>query len=187
MTSYEYIPSDSQNEIAIMTTLNSAPTLHGRKRRPPMYLANNYYHGELRVNKLKNTNLAKVAKAKRKVVLKQKQVQKKTQKVQNLRDDYDDDDNVVTFDFDIIEEQEKFKTKSGYIWQYLDGSFQNYDLDASETVEEVYQQWVKNPGDFDVRSVKSGDFSYMVDFRKMTQMNIIHDNHTIRQIRRVSC
>eukprot|EP01080_Neovahlkampfia_damariscottae_P005475 gene5475-9293_t len=186
MTSYDYIPTDSQNEMATFTTLNSAPTLFGRKRRPPMYLTENFYHGELRVNKLKNTNLKTVSKAKRKVALKKKQVQKKTQKLQKLRDDYDDE-GLIAFDDEIEEEEEIFKTKSGYIWQYKDGSFQNYDLDASETVEEVYQQWLKNPGDFDVRSVQSGKFSYMVDFRKLEQMNIVHENHTIRQIRRVAC
>jgi hypothetical protein len=72
-----------------------------------------------------------------------------------------------------------------YIWQYEDGGFCNYDLAASNEVEIVYQQWLKNPGDFDVRSVKSGAFHYMVDFRKMTQMNVDHENHTMRNIRRV--
>eukprot|EP01080_Neovahlkampfia_damariscottae_P001621 gene1621-12746_t len=109
---------------------------------------------------------------------------KKTQKLQKLRDNYDDE-GLIEFDDEI--EEETFKTKSGYIWQYKDGSFQNYDLEASETVEEVYQQWLKNPGDFDVRSVQSGQFGYMVDFRKLEQMNIVHENHTIRQIRRVAC
>jgi hypothetical protein len=188
MNTIQYIPSDSQNEMATISTLNSLPTLYGRQRRPPSYLTNNYYHGELRTNKLKNTNLKSVLKAKRKVVMKTKQVQKRTQKVQKLRDDFDDEqeEGLVSFDEE-IEQEEIYKPKSGYIWQYLDGSFQNYDLQGSENVEEVYQQWVKNPGDFDVRSVQSGQFSYMVDFRKMTQMNIVHENHTIRQVRRIEC
>jgi len=44
----------------------------------------------------------------------------------------------------------------------------------------------KNPGDFDVRSVRSGQFHYMVDFRQMTQTNVDHDNHTTRKIKRTT-
>jgi len=43
----------------------------------------------------------------------------------------------------------------------------------------------KNPGDFDVRSVHSGQYNYMVDFRQMTQMNVDLDAHTVRKIRRI--
>jgi hypothetical protein len=103
---------------------------------------------------------------------KQKKVtkQKKTQKKKPILDDEGIIDKI-----DLPE----------YIWQYEDGDFRNYDVGASNEVEIVYQQWLKNPGDFDVRSVKSGSFHYMVDFRKMTQMNVDHENHTMRNIRRV--
>jgi hypothetical protein len=56
MNTIQYIPSDSQNEMATISTLNSLPTLYGRQRRPPSYLTNNYYHGELRTKvPLKNS------------------------------------------------------------------------------------------------------------------------------------
>jgi len=82
-----------------------------------------------------------------------------------------------------VEEKEK-NSKSGYIWQYFDGGWCNYDFNASEAVDQVYDQWKKNPGDFDVRSVRSGQYHYMVDFRQMTQTNVDHENHTTRKIRR---
>jgi len=52
-------------------------------------------------------------------------------------------------------------------------------------VEEVYQNYLANRGDTDVRAVKSGTWEYQVDFLGMKQMNIVHDNHTVRNIRRV--
>jgi hypothetical protein len=105
---------------------------------------------------------------------KQKKItkQKKTQKQKKV---ILDDEGIIENKIDLPD----------YIWQYEDGGFCNYDLAASNEVEIVYQQWLKNPGDFDVRSVKSGAFHYMVDFRKMTQMNVDHENHTMRNIRRV--
>jgi hypothetical protein len=36
----------------------------------------------------------------------------------------------------------------------------------------------------DVRSVQSGQWSYLVDFRQMTQQNVQHEAHTTRAIRR---
>lgn len=72
-----------------------------------------------------------------------------------------------------------------YIWEYYDNGWFPYDKEASKIVEQAYQSWVKNPGDFDVRSVKSGRFHYMVDFRQMKQQNVEHENRTIRDIRRV--
>lgn len=78
-------------------------------------------------------------------------------------------------------------------WQYYDDAvvmgkwWFDYDKPASDAVEKVYQDWLSNPGNFDVRSVSSGihGYNYMVDFRNMTQTNIDHPNHTVRKIQRV--
>lgn len=75
--------------------------------------------------------------------------------------------------------------ESGVIWQYYDNGFQNYDIPASEVVEREYQLYLEDPGQFDVRAVKSGAFNYMVDFRALTQQNVDHPSHTVRKIRRV--
>jgi len=74
-----------------------------------------------------------------------------------------------------------------WVWQYLENDklYYNYETTASETVEEVYQQYLVAPGATDVRSVKSGQWNYMVDFREMTQRNIQHEAHTKRKIRRI--
>lgn len=74
-----------------------------------------------------------------------------------------------------------------YIWQYTDdaGRFQNYDALASDTVEECYEEYLKNPHMMDVRAVRSGDWQYQVDFLQMKQTNILHQNHRVRTIRRV--
>lgn len=53
-------------------------------------------------------------------------------------------------------------------------------------MEEVYQSYLKNRGNTDVRAVKSGEWEYLVDFVAMKQTNIQHENHTIRDIRRVA-
>jgi len=75
--------------------------------------------------------------------------------------------------------------KYDHLWQYHDGSWKTYDPKASDVVEEVYQNYLSNRGDNDVRAVKSGQWEYMVDFLAMKQTNIQHANHTIRDIRRV--
>jgi len=72
-----------------------------------------------------------------------------------------------------------------WVWQYFDGGFKNYDVAASDTVEGVYQEYLTSPYTTDVRSVKSGQWSYLVDFKQWTQQNIQHENHTTRKIRRV--
>jgi len=66
----------------------------------------------------------------------------------------------------------------------LDKAWKNYDAKASDVVEEVYQKYLANRGDTDVRAVKSGQWEYMVDFLAMKQTNIQHENHTVRNIRR---
>jgi len=74
-----------------------------------------------------------------------------------------------------------------WVWQFLenDSKYHNYDPVASDTVEAVYQDYLKNPGNTDVRSVNSGQWAYMVDFRQLTQQNIQHEAHTVRKIRRI--
>ena len=84
------------------------------------------------------------------------------------------------------------KTKA--VWQYLDkdkytnekraDGWYDYEPEANITVEEEWQRYIKNRAASDVRSVKSGEFSYMVDFIGWKQTNIIHPNHKVRQIRR---
>jgi WWE domain/linker histone H1 and H5 family len=71
-----------------------------------------------------------------------------------------------------------------WFWQYYDNGWMNYHPDASTIVEAVYQDYLRNPGCTDVRSVTSGDWNYLVDFKLMQQQNIQHENHTIRKIRR---
>lgn len=72
-----------------------------------------------------------------------------------------------------------------HIWQYEDHGWQNYDIDASDEIEALYMLYMINPSQCDVRSVCSGGkFSYQVDFVAMTQTNITHKNHTIRNVRR---
>lgn len=74
------------------------------------------------------------------------------------------------------------------VWQFFDakkGGWCNYDADASTTVEAHYQDYLKTPGHWDIRSVESGKFFYLVDFPRMKQKNIVHEAHTERDIRRL--
>lgn len=59
-----------------------------------------------------------------------------------------------------------------WAWQYWDNGWYNYDKAASNVVEATYQEYLKNPGISDVRAVKSGQWTYQVDFRQMIQTNI---------------
>jgi hypothetical protein len=70
------------------------------------------------------------------------------------------------------------------VWQYEDAGWHDYDLAASDEVERCYQTYTRHPGMFDVRSIKSGHWAYCVDFPNMFQVNIQHENHTRRNIRR---
>lgn len=78
-------------------------------------------------------------------------------------------------------------SKFDHFWQFKadNGVWGNYDVVASDTIEEVYQKYLANRGDNDVRAVKSGQWEYQVDFMAMKQTNIQHPNHTVRDIRRV--
>jgi hypothetical protein len=69
-------------------------------------------------------------------------------------------------------------------WQYQDKGWKNYADPASNVVEKAYQEWQKDPYT-DIRSVKSGQWAYQVDFNRMKQINIEHENHTERDIRRI--
>jgi len=70
-------------------------------------------------------------------------------------------------------------------WQYMDGTWKDYQLNGSDVVEQAYQDYMKNPGKCDVRAVKSGQWSYQVDFLNLKQTNIQHESHTVRDIRRI--
>jgi len=74
-----------------------------------------------------------------------------------------------------------------WAWQFLenDNCYHNYDKEANDLVESVYQEYLGNPNRVDVNAVQSGQWKYMVDFRNLTQTNIQHENHTVRKIRRV--
>ena len=71
-------------------------------------------------------------------------------------------------------------------WQFQlgNGEYKDYAPDASQAVELAHSSWLLNPH-IDVRSVKSGDWEYMIDFNLMQQQNIGHGSHRIRKIRRV--
>jgi hypothetical protein len=70
-------------------------------------------------------------------------------------------------------------------WEYFDRSWRPYVKDASDVVEAAFQEYLRDPGMLDVRSVKSGSWAYQVDFVNMKQTNIEHANHTVRDIRRI--
>jgi hypothetical protein len=78
-------------------------------------------------------------------------------------------------------------SKFDHFWQFKqdNGVWGNYDVNGSDTIEDVYQKYLANRGDNDVRAVKSGQWEYQVDFMAMKQTNIQHPNHTVRDIRRV--
>jgi len=80
-------------------------------------------------------------------------------------------------------------------WQYYDNTkFTNnpspdgwyeYDPEASDIVEDAWQRYTVHRGLNDVRSIKSGEWEYMVNFMNWDQQNIIHSSHTKRKIRRI--
>jgi len=70
--------------------------------------------------------------------------------------------------------------KGNVMWKYymdngVDGKangWYNYTKDASEHVEATYQEFKMNKAWLTVRSIKSGHFSYHVNFSSMSQMNL---------------
>eukprot|EP01095_Lingulamoeba_sp_RSL-Kostka_P017101 TRINITY_DN8693_c0_g2_i1.p1 TRINITY_DN8693_c0_g2~~TRINITY_DN8693_c0_g2_i1.p1 ORF type:complete len:288 (-),score=99.50 TRINITY_DN8693_c0_g2_i1:45-908(-) len=91
--------------------------------------------------------------------------------------------------FEISEEIHSLAKEAAkrYKWQYYDNGYHNYDDEASILVEEGYQMYQRRPEKYFVRSVKSGDWEYYVDFANMKQRNIEHSSHTERNIKRVPC
>lgn len=72
-------------------------------------------------------------------------------------------------------------------WEFVDdkGGWSKYTPEASKLVEMEYQAWQQQPSVF-VRSVRSGDWHYSVNFNTMEQTNINHPNHRVRKIRRAA-
>jgi hypothetical protein len=92
--------------------------------------------------------------------------------------------------------KENYKKRWLAVWQYYDSNNVNakikksdgwydYDAEASDMVEDEWQKYIVNRGMNDVRSVRSGDWAYMVDFIGWQQQNIEHSSHTKRKIRRL--
>uniref|UniRef100_A0A7S2TP74 Poly [ADP-ribose] polymerase n=1 Tax=Lotharella oceanica TaxID=641309 RepID=A0A7S2TP74_9EUKA len=87
---------------------------------------------------------------------------------------------------------ERVRSVRTHKWQYyvddgVDGKSTNwydYDLEASDVVDFAFKDWRRNPA-VNVRAIKSGIYTYSVNFNKMEQTNIEHRNHTKRAIRRV--
>jgi hypothetical protein len=77
--------------------------------------------------------------------------------------------------------------KKEFVWQYKGNGnlWENYEARASDAVEEIFLRYKENRGDTDVRAIKSGDWEYQVDFLSFKQTNIQHENHRIRDIRRI--
>jgi len=95
--------------------------------------------------------------------------------------------------YDFLKKDYQRKREEFSMWQYyvndgVDGKevgWYNYDAGASETVDEVYHQWLDNTS-YAVRCVESGHFRYQVNFGTMTQTNIAHHGRKQRQVRRVT-
>jgi hypothetical protein len=91
--------------------------------------------------------------------------------------------------------EREYKRIHPAIWQYYDNckdtnsispdDFYGYNPEASDIVEDAWQKYITHRGLNDVRSVKSGEWEYMVDFMNWEQRNIIHSAHTKRNIRRI--
>lgn len=77
-------------------------------------------------------------------------------------------------------------------WQYymddgVDGKangWYDYDPAAGDIVEGVYDNFLANPLNYNIRCVQSGSFTYQVNLSAMTQTNISHSARRQRQIRR---
>jgi hypothetical protein len=58
-------------------------------------------------------------------------------------------------------------------------------LKPSDVLEEVYRAYMDNREGTDIRTVKSGQWEYEVNFKTMLQKNIQHPSGTVRPIRRL--
>jgi len=78
--------------------------------------------------------------------------------------------------------------KHQHKWQFLNNynMYEDYDINASDQVEDVFLQYKTDPTAWELNRVYSGTFHYFVNFRTMVQQNVDHSNHTVRKIRRVS-
>lgn len=72
-------------------------------------------------------------------------------------------------------------------WQYEDHGWHDYDAAAWPTLEAHWAEYQADPHNFDVRSVHSGSWAYLVDFKALKQTNVAHEAHTMRNVRRVPC
>ena len=70
-------------------------------------------------------------------------------------------------------------------WQFYDKYWQDYDKSGNQTMEQFYQQYLKNENGTKTRAVHSGDWEYCVNFGSMKQINVQKPNHRKRKIRRV--
>lgn len=64
-------------------------------------------------------------------------------------------------------------------WQYFEFDWNDFDEQSSRYVEEQYQKGLHSC------TVKCGDWKYSINFAAMTQINITHHAHTIKNVRRV--
>lgn len=80
----------------------------------------------------------------------------------------------------------------GAVWQYWDIGWNDYDTPAGRCVEQLYHEYNANNNNGNQhhrvqltnRLVKSGYWTYKINFAQMTQTNIEHPNRTSRNIRR---
>ncbi len=88
--------------------------------------------------------------------------------------------------------KKSYAVRQAAVWQYYlhapqDGKaigWYDYDPSASEIVENVWHNFQDNPT-LGTRVVQSGMWMYQVDLAALTQTNVQHHAHTVRQIRRV--
>ena len=88
---------------------------------------------------------------------------------------------------------EKKVDYNGAVWQYWDNGWKDYDTSAGRCAEQLYHEYSVNHNNngnqtyhaqLTTRLMKSGYWTYMIDFAQMTQTNIEHPNRTSRNIRR---
>lgn len=93
-------------------------------------------------------------------------------------------DNRLAIDAPLTGKLQKQTKAEKPVWQFKHGGWHDYDSAAAQIVEKEFLDWQQNQY-LDVRSVKSGVWHYMVDFRNMKQTNIEHQAHTQRDVRRI--
>ncbi|EGC36827.1 hypothetical protein DICPUDRAFT_77505 [Dictyostelium purpureum] len=139
----------------------------------------------IKKEKLGKTKKQKVQKEKKVTPIKKTKKTTKTSKVKYNFEKYHNDTNKETNSQPLesggLNNQNENKM---FLWKYeFNNKWLNYTDDASQVVEDAYQEWLTNPH-IDVRSVQSGQWAYQIDFKQMTQTNIQHIDHTSRNIKR---